>query len=68
MSTVLGFTDEDAETAIFTALGAASVCWENLSGAGEFDSTRCSEIGKELVEHLRRLRLLPDPEIAEGFR
>lgn len=26
------------------ALGAASSCWTNLRGAGEFDSTRCAAI------------------------
>lgn len=43
----------DIESTIFEALGAASTCWENLASAGTFDSTRCKEIGDELVKALR---------------
>lgn len=32
---------------LFEALGAASSCWENLSGAGVFESARCKAIGEE---------------------
>lgn len=41
------------EEAIFQSLGAASVCWENLAGAGEFDSTRCKDIGEALLDLVR---------------
>lgn len=34
------------------ALGAASSCWENVGGAGEFDSTRCGWIFDGLMERL----------------
>jgi hypothetical protein len=57
---VLDLTDEDGETSVYMALGAASACWDNLSGAGEFDSSGCLRIGQELIDHLRWLRLLPD--------
>jgi hypothetical protein len=57
---VLGLTDEDAETAVFVALGAASMCWATIDLAGEFESVRCEQIGTELIAHLRRLRLMPD--------
>src|SRR5438045_7518243 len=40
------------EQAVFEALGAASACWENLEGAGVFESTRCKQIGEELVEYI----------------
>jgi hypothetical protein len=40
------------EQAIFQALGAASVCWENPGGAGVFDSSRCKEIGDALLAYL----------------
>lgn len=56
---VLNLTDEDAETAVFTALGLASMCW-TPAPSGVFDSTLAVRVGQELVEHLRRLRLLPD--------
>ena len=34
---------------VFEALGAASSCWDNLSGAGTFESTRARIIGEELL-------------------
>jgi hypothetical protein len=36
--------------AVFEALGAASVCWENIEDAGVFQSDIAIEIGNELVE------------------
>jgi len=36
--------DITLEEAIGQALGAASMCWETPEGAGEFNSTRASEI------------------------
>jgi hypothetical protein len=48
--------DEGAELplseAVGQALGAASACWENLAGAGVFDSTRCIEIHEWLMAYL----------------
>lgn len=49
---------DDAETLeelIFQALGAASACWDNLVGAGEFQSSRARDIGNELIERLKAL-------------
>ncbi len=46
---------DDVETlheAIFTAIGAASMCWEKPEGAGEFDSTRAAVIGEELERRI----------------
>lgn len=40
------------ENAVFQALGSASASWENLSGAGEFQSERASDAGKKLIEHI----------------
>jgi hypothetical protein len=37
------------------ALGAASSCWENLAGAGTFDSTRCAGISDALMAHLNEV-------------
>jgi hypothetical protein len=33
--------------------GAVSACWENLSGAGEFQSTRASWIVDEIVDWIQ---------------
>lgn len=39
---------------IYTAIGEASTCWSNLSGAGVFDSTRALEIGKKLLADIKK--------------
>jgi hypothetical protein len=38
--------------AVGQSLGAASACWENLAGAGVFDSTRCGEVYEWLMAYL----------------
>ena len=45
-------------SAVFQALGSASVCWEKPEGAGVFDSTRAREVGDALVELLGGDRVL----------
>lgn len=55
MSKPFDFSYEDdgslsLESAVFQALGAASVCWESLEGTGIFDSDRAREIGERLLE------------------
>lgn len=49
-STPDGRDPETLEEVIFTALGAASACWESLEGTGIFQSDRAKEIGDEVVE------------------
>ena len=39
---------------VYLALGAASACWTNLDGAGTFESTRATLLGKALIEQIRR--------------
>ena len=41
------------EEAIGLSLGAASVCWENVAGAGVFESSRASLICETLTELVR---------------
>lgn len=41
------------ESAVFQALGAASVCWESMEGTGIFQSDRAKEIGEALLEVIR---------------
>jgi hypothetical protein len=43
------------ESAVFQALGAASVCWENMSGTGVFQSERAKAIGDALLAEIGRL-------------
>jgi hypothetical protein len=44
----------DLRTMVYTALGAASTCWESLDGTGEFDSARVQHIGDELTGLVKR--------------
>jgi hypothetical protein len=46
---------QDTSSVIGEYVGAASACWETLSGAGEFDSSRASRIVDELLEYVERL-------------
>ena len=46
-------TPADVSSAIFQALGAASVCWEKIEDAGIFDSTRAEWIGEGLLSYLQ---------------
>ena len=41
------------ESAVFQALGAASVCWDTVENAGVFHSDRAKEIGDTLVTFIR---------------
>ncbi len=54
-------SSERAAQLVFEALGLASVCWENLSGAGEFQSELAAKAGRDLLEALGY-------EVPEGYR
>ncbi|QOP65239.1 MazG-like nucleotide pyrophosphohydrolase [Microbacterium phage Zayuliv] len=43
----------DLSRLVFTALGAVSACWDNLEGAGTFESTRARSIGEQLIDGIR---------------
>lgn len=51
-------TDPDCglKTFIGEAIGAASMCWETLEGAGVFDSTRAKAIVDAVYERATRRR------------
>ena len=40
-------------SAVYQAIGAASVCWENPAGAGVFDSDRAAEVAEALLSKIR---------------
>lgn len=40
------------KSAVFQALGAASVCWDDMIGTGVFDSDRAKRIGDALVAEI----------------
>lgn len=49
---------ESIEEIVGQAIGAASVCWENPAGAGQFDSTQASKICQDAVYEIRRRAFL----------
>jgi len=53
--------------AVGQAIGAASMCWENMQGTGQFDSTRAKDILDQLLEHLELPNEL-NPERSKGER
>ena len=42
------------EELIMTAMGEASMCWSDIDKAGVFDATRAGQIGKKLLEDIKR--------------
>lgn len=46
--------DTPLHDAIMEAIGAASVCWSNPSGAGEFNAGMATDIGNELIALLQK--------------
>jgi hypothetical protein len=56
MSATNRFADVDnVESLVYILIGAGSACWENLSGAGVFDSTLAQDVGRDGVERLSQL-------------
>ena len=57
------------EGAVFQALGSASVCWENMSGTGVFQSEEAKRIGDGLLaiiaEHVAAARADEQKQIAD---
>lgn len=45
----------DANELIGMAVGAGSMCWENVRAAGEFDSTRASAIADAAFQRLQMI-------------
>lgn len=41
------------EEAVWLSIGAASACWDNLSGAGVFESERAAAISATLLDLVR---------------
>lgn len=52
------------ESAIYQALGAASMCWERMDGTGVFQSNRAKEIGDALLKKVQAAT--PDPPAGHG--
>jgi hypothetical protein len=50
---------EKLRTLIFTSLGEASMCWEDLDKAGIFKSRECADVGERLIQDI--MELLDNP-------
>lgn len=50
--TVLPYTESLLREKVFQAIGAASSCWDNLSGAGVFESELAAKVGEELMKDI----------------
>lgn len=48
---------DEFKSAVFQALGAASVCWESMSGTGVFQSDQAKALGDEFIAAVRERRL-----------
>lgn len=67
MSTEWAKLSEDAslQEAVYTVIGAASMCWEHPVKAGTFDTSQATAIGEGLMEWLQKKL---DQATAHGFR
>lgn len=48
----MDFKTKSLETAVYEAIGAASVCWENMSGTGIFQEDRARDIAEQLLHRI----------------
>lgn len=63
LTTRLPYTESALRERIAQAVGAASTCWENLYGAGVFDSERAGTVCAELTADVLRLTKLGEPSL-----
>jgi hypothetical protein len=61
--TPLPYAESELRTRIAEAIGAATSCWENLGGAGVFDSSRAGQICDDLTAHVLRLTGMGNPSL-----
>lgn len=55
LTTRLPYTEAELRVRIAEAIGAGSSCWDNLAGAGVFESERAAAIAEDLIAHVLRL-------------
>lgn len=63
LRTCLPYAESQLREKIYQAVGAASACWENLEGAGVFESNRAKKVGDDLVEDVLRITRLGEPSL-----
>lgn len=50
---IRGEDGPDPVSAVYQAIGAASMCWESMAGTGVFDDGQAHAIAEGLVAYLR---------------
>jgi len=55
------------EEVVGQAIGAASVCWENMSGTGVFNNTRARAISDALLEQIKSLVTTTVEKVVTGW-
>lgn len=63
LTTRLPYAESELRVRITEAIGAASSCWENLAGAGVFDSGRAAAIADDVIAEVLRLTQLGEPSL-----
>jgi hypothetical protein len=51
----------DLRELVYQAVGAASMCWSNINGAGEFNSTQACKVARQLVLDIQEITLPRPP-------
>jgi len=53
----------DLRTAVYQAMGAASVCWKPMEGTGVFQEARAGQIAEELLFLIHQFQETPDADM-----
>lgn len=61
LKTGLPYTESKLRVKITEAIGAGSACWDNLEGAGIFESTKAKQIAENLINDVLELTALGAP-------
>jgi hypothetical protein len=61
---------KEIEKIVYSAIGEGSMCWENVSNAGIFESTKAAEIGERTSKQLLlwHLEELPSKDVYRVLR
>lgn len=63
LTTRMPYAESEVRVRITEAIGAGSACWDNLAGAGVFESERAAAIADDVIAHVLRLTGLGEPHL-----
>lgn len=61
--TCLPYTESELRVKITEAIGAGSACWDNLRGAGVFESERAAQVAQTLIGDVLKLTKLGEANL-----